>query len=97
MFGSISGVMQQDMPAFMKTLYLAPAGVFWITDARCYAFMRLAIERDMALSWKPPASILRKSKFFADGAVFHGFSYVSAECKAGVALKRYEGRRRLWT
>ncbi|MDR1220889.1 MAG: GH3 auxin-responsive promoter family protein [Treponema sp.] len=51
MFGSISGIMQRDIPNFMKTVYSAPADIFWITDykSRYYALMRMAIEQDVTL------------------------------------------------
>ncbi|MDR2194151.1 MAG: GH3 auxin-responsive promoter family protein [Treponema sp.] len=50
-FGSISGIMQRDIPNFMKTVYSAPADIFWITDykSRYYALMRMAIEQDVTL------------------------------------------------
>ena len=50
-FGSISGVMQRDIPEFMKGVYTAPADVFHISDykARYYAIMRMGIERDTHL------------------------------------------------
>jgi len=50
-FGSSSGIMQRDIPNFMKTAHTAPADVFYITDykARYYAIMRMGIERDAHL------------------------------------------------
>ena len=50
-FGSISGVMQRDIPSFMQGLHPAPADVFHISDykARYYAIMRMGIERDATL------------------------------------------------
>jgi len=50
-YGSISGVMQRDIPDFMKVVHTAPADVFHIADykARYYAIMRMAIERDTHL------------------------------------------------
>ena len=50
-YGSISGVMQRDIPNFMKSVYTAPADVFHIADykARYYAIMRMGIERDTHL------------------------------------------------
>jgi hypothetical protein len=50
-FGSISGISQRDIPDFMKTIYSAPADIFWISDykARYYALMRIAIEQDITL------------------------------------------------
>jgi len=50
-YGSISGVMQRDIPNFMKAVHTAPADVFHIADykARYYAIMRMAIERDTHL------------------------------------------------
>jgi len=50
-FGSASGIMQRDIPEFMKSVYTAPADVFHIADykARYYALMRMGIERDTHL------------------------------------------------
>ena len=50
-YGSISGVMQRDIPSFMQGLHPAPADVFHIADykARYYAIMRMGIERDATL------------------------------------------------
>jgi len=50
-YGSISGVMQRDLPNFMKTVYAAPLIVSHITDykARYYSIMRFGIERDAHL------------------------------------------------
>jgi hypothetical protein len=50
-FGSSSGIMQRDIPEFMKSVHTAPADVFHITDykARYYAIMRMGIERDTHL------------------------------------------------
>ncbi|HCC37887.1 MAG TPA: auxin-responsive protein [Treponema sp.] len=50
-YGSISGVMQRDIPNFMKSIYPSPADVFHIADykARYYAIMRMGIERDATL------------------------------------------------
>jgi len=50
-FGSASGIMQRDIPEFMKSVYTAPADVFHIEDykARYYALMRMGIERDTHL------------------------------------------------
>jgi len=50
-FGSISGVMQRDIPEFMKGIHPAPADVFHIPDykARYYAIMRMGIARDAHL------------------------------------------------
>jgi phenylacetate-coenzyme A ligase PaaK-like adenylate-forming protein len=31
-YGSISGIMQRDIPNFMKTIYSAPADIFWFSD-----------------------------------------------------------------
>ena len=47
-YGSISGVMQRDIPEFMKTVYAAPLDVSHIADykARYYAIMRFGIEKD---------------------------------------------------
>jgi hypothetical protein len=43
--------MQRDIPNFMKTIYYAPADIFWINDykSRYYALMRMAIEQDITL------------------------------------------------
>jgi hypothetical protein len=48
-YGSASGVMQRDIPNFMKSIYTSPAGVFHISDykARYYAIMRMGIARDV--------------------------------------------------
>jgi hypothetical protein len=50
-FGSSSGIMQRDIPKFMRTAHTAPADVFYIADykARYYAIMRMGIERDAHL------------------------------------------------
>jgi len=50
-FGSASGIMQRDIPEFMKSVYTAPGEVFHIADykARYYALMRMGIERDTHL------------------------------------------------
>ncbi|GHV87659.1 hypothetical protein AGMMS50267_00190 [Spirochaetia bacterium] len=47
-YGSISGIMQRDIPGFMQAIHTAPAAVFKIADykARYYAIMRMAIERN---------------------------------------------------
>ena len=51
LYGSASGVMQKDIPNFMKSVYTAPAEVFQIVDykARYYSIMRMGIERDTHL------------------------------------------------
>ena len=50
-FGSVSGLMQRDIPEFLKVLHTAPVDVFQIPDyrARYYAIMRMGIERDAHL------------------------------------------------
>jgi hypothetical protein len=50
-YGSVSGVMQRDIPNFMKSVYAAPLDVSHIVDykARYYAIMRMGIERDTHL------------------------------------------------
>ncbi|MDR2073349.1 MAG: GH3 auxin-responsive promoter family protein [Spirochaetaceae bacterium] len=50
-YGSISGIMQRDIPEFMKSIYSAPADIFWISDykSRYYALMRISIEQDITL------------------------------------------------
>ena len=50
-YGSISGVMQRDIPNFMKSIYAAPLIVSHITDykARYYSIMRFSIEKDCTL------------------------------------------------
>jgi hypothetical protein len=47
-YGSISGVMQRDIPKFMRTIHPSPAIVFHIPDykARYYTIMRNAIEHE---------------------------------------------------
>ncbi|MDR0878497.1 MAG: GH3 auxin-responsive promoter family protein [Treponema sp.] len=47
-YGSISGIMQRDIPGFMQAIHTAPAAVFKIANykARYYAIMRMAIERN---------------------------------------------------
>ncbi|MDR0495593.1 MAG: GH3 auxin-responsive promoter family protein [Treponema sp.] len=51
LYGSISGIMQRDIPKFFKVIHTAPADVFQIADykARYYAIMRMGIERDAHL------------------------------------------------
>ena len=50
-YGSISGVMQRDIPNFMKPIYAAPLEVSHIPDykARYYSIMRFSIEKDVTL------------------------------------------------
>ena len=50
-FGSVSGLTQQNIPKFLRHLYSAPHQVFSITDynARYYTLMRMAIERNITL------------------------------------------------
>jgi len=50
-YGSIGGVMQRDIPDFMKVLYTAPLDVSHIPDykARYYTIMRFSIEKDVSL------------------------------------------------
>lgn len=50
-FGSVSGLTQQNIPGFLRHLYSAPHQVFSITDynARYYTLMRMAIERNITL------------------------------------------------
>jgi len=50
-YGSISGVMQRDIPNFMKSIYAAPLDVSHIADykARYYSIMRFSIEKDCTL------------------------------------------------
>ncbi|MCL2759608.1 MAG: GH3 auxin-responsive promoter family protein [Treponema sp.] len=50
-YGSISGVMQRDIPNFMKSIYAAPLDVSHIADykARYYSIMRFGIEKDVSL------------------------------------------------
>ena len=48
LYGSVSGIMQRDIPKFFKVIHTAPADVFHIADykARYYAIMRMGVERD---------------------------------------------------
>ena len=50
-YGSVSGLMVQDIPNFLKPLHAAPGKVPHIADykARYYAVMRMGIERDSHL------------------------------------------------
>jgi hypothetical protein len=50
-YGSISGIMQRDIPGFMEIIHTAPAAVFHIADykARYYSIMRMGIEHDVTL------------------------------------------------
>jgi hypothetical protein len=50
-YGSISGIMQRDIPKFMRALHPAPADIFHIPEykARYYAIMRMGIEQDCTL------------------------------------------------
>ena len=50
-YGSISGVMQRDIPEFMKSIYAAPLDVSHIPDykSRYYSIMRFGIEKDVTL------------------------------------------------
>ena len=50
-FGSVSGLTQQNIPGFLRKYYSAPHQVFSITDynARYYTLMRMAIERNITL------------------------------------------------
>jgi hypothetical protein len=72
-YGSISGVMHRDIPKPLKTVYSAPSEVFEIADykARCYAIMRMGIERDAHLLLTAnPATIVEllgsANEFFDD-------------------------------
>ena len=49
--GSISGVIQRDVPSFMKNLYSAPTDVFLIDDykARYYAIIRMGLARELGV------------------------------------------------
>ena len=51
LYGSVSGIMQRDIPKFFKVIHTAPADVFHIADykARYYAIMRMGVERDAHL------------------------------------------------
>ena len=51
LYGSVSGIMQRDIPKFFKVIHTAPADVFTIADykARYYAIMRMGVERDAHL------------------------------------------------
>ena len=50
-YGSISGIMQRDIPDFMKSIYAAPLEVSHIADykARYYTIMRFSIEKNVSL------------------------------------------------
>jgi len=49
--GSLTGIIQRDVPGFMKKTYSAPIDVFKITDykARYYALARMALARDITI------------------------------------------------
>ena len=51
LYGSISGVIQRDVPSFMKKTYSAPTEVFHIADyrARYYALLRMGLARDISV------------------------------------------------
>jgi hypothetical protein len=51
LYGSISGVIQRDVPGFMKQTYSAPIDVFRIEDyrARYYAIMRMGLASDISI------------------------------------------------
>ncbi len=51
LYGSVSGVTQKNVPAFLKHLYASPHEIYHIDDyeARYYALMRMGIERNVAL------------------------------------------------
>jgi hypothetical protein len=50
-YGSISGILQRDVPRFMRPAYSAPGEIFQITDykARYYAIMRIGLEQNITL------------------------------------------------
>jgi len=51
LYGSISGVIQRDVPGFMKKTYSAPIEIFQIADynARYYALMRLGLSQNVSI------------------------------------------------
>ena len=51
LYGSISGVIQRDVPSFMKETYSAPIDVFMIEDykARYYTILRMGLARDVSI------------------------------------------------
>ncbi|MCL2759606.1 MAG: GH3 auxin-responsive promoter family protein [Treponema sp.] len=51
LFGSISGVIQRDVPGFMKKTYSSPIDVFQISDykARYYALMRMGLAENISI------------------------------------------------
>ena len=51
LYGSISGVIQRDVPGFMKKTYSAPTDVFLIADygARYYALLRIGLAQNISV------------------------------------------------
>jgi hypothetical protein len=51
LYGSVSGVIQRDVPGFMKKTYSAPTEVFQIADynARYYALMRIGLAQNVPI------------------------------------------------
>jgi hypothetical protein len=51
LYGSISGVIQRDVPGFMKKTYSAPPEVFHIADyrARYYAILRMGLSQNVSI------------------------------------------------
>ena len=98
-FGSISGVIQRDVPSFMKKTYSAPTEVFLIGDydARYYTIMRMGLSRNITIivTANPSTLIemqLKVNEFFDDyvediekGTISKKFS-VSEEIRSALRL-----------
>jgi hypothetical protein len=73
LYGSISGVIQRDVPGFMKKTYSAPTEIFQISDynARYYAIMRIGLAQNVSIivTANPSTLIemqLKVNEFFDD-------------------------------
>ena len=73
LYGSISGVIQRDVPGFMKKTYSSPTEVFQIADynARYYALMRVGLAQNVSIivAANPSTFIemqLKVNEFFDD-------------------------------
>lgn len=60
LYGSISGIVQRDIPNFLKVIYSAPSEIFHISDykSRYYAIMRMGIMQNVTWIITPNPSTL---------------------------------------
>jgi hypothetical protein len=86
-FGSISGMIQRDVPGFMKTLYSAPIDVFLIEDykARYYAILRMGLARDVhIIITANPSTLIEMS-----GNINEFFDDYCSDIENGTVSERY--------